>query len=244
METLFVVGIGPGDPCILTPQAREAVRRAEVIIAYEGYFELMADLTTGKECLALKLGQEVQRAELAAGLAREGRRVCVVSSGDPGIYGMAGIVLEAAGDLEVVVVPGVSAVNAAAALLGAPLGHDFAVISLSDLLTPWPVIERRLAAAAAADFVIALVNPCSRRRDWQLGRACAILLESRVSTTPVGVVRHAYRSGQSITRTTLAELATTAVDMFTTVIVGNSDTRLAGAHMITPRGYRLQSEAS
>jgi precorrin-3B C17-methyltransferase len=245
---ILVVGVGPGDRRLLTPQALEAIRHAEVVIAYTGYFAGIADLVEGKECLALALGEEVQRAELAVQRALAGRRVCVVSSGDPGIYGMASLVLETAASLgaeqapDIVVVPGVSAVNAAACLLGAPLGHDFAVISLSDLLTPWPLIERRLSAAAGADFVIALLNPKSRRRAWQLGRACELLLQSRAPETPVGVVRHAYRPGEAVLRTTLAALADAAVDMFCTIIVGNSSTRRFGQAIFTPRGYSLAEE--
>jgi precorrin-3B C17-methyltransferase len=245
LAPIVVVGVGPGDGRLLTPQAHAAIAQAEVVIAYEGYFEWIAELVADKERIALALGQETERAEQAVTLARRGRRVCVVSSGDPGIYGMASLVLETAGTQgpEVFVVPGISAVNAAASLLGAPLGHDFAVISLSDLLTPWELIERRLVAASEADFVVALLNPCSRRRDWQFGRARDILLRSRPPETPAGVVRHAYRPGQSIERTTLGGLAAATVDMFSTVIVGNASTRRVRDSLVTPRGYaRLRSE--
>jgi precorrin-3B C17-methyltransferase len=226
----------------MTGQALEALRQAEVVVGYDGYVSWVADLVAGKECLALPLTQEVERARLAVERLRQGRVVCVISSGDAGIYGMAGLVLEYLGDEgpeEVAVVPGVSAVNAAAALLGAPLGHDFAVVSLSDLLTPWPVIERRLRAAAEADFVLALLNPKSQRRDWQYRRAREILAECRPPQTPVGIVRNAYRPGQSVERTTVAHMAEAAVDMFTTVIVGSSQTMQRGNSMITPRGYTL-----
>jgi precorrin-3B C17-methyltransferase len=168
--------------------------------------------------------------------------VCVISSGDPGVYGMAGLVLQHVGDEsrdEVVVIPGVSAVNAAAALLGAPLGHDFAVVSLSDLLTPWGIIERRLRAAAEGDFALAILNPKSRRRDWQYRRAQEILSAHRPPQTPVGAVRNAYRPGQSVVRTTVARMAEAEVDMFTTVIVGNSQTVEVGGALVTPRGYAL-----
>jgi precorrin-3B C17-methyltransferase len=242
---LFVVGLGPGDRAAMTGQALEALRRAEVVVGYDGYFGGIADLVGGKECLALPLTQEVERARVAVERLRQGRVVCVISSGDPGVYGMAGLVLECLGEEgqeEVAVVPGVSAVNAAAALLGAPLGHDFAVVSLSDLLTPWKVIERRLRAAAEADFVLALLNPRSRRRDWQYRRAQEILTGCRAPQTPVGVVRNAYRPGQSVERTTLASMSDTVVDMFTTVIVGNSQTRRVGSALVTPRGYALPAE--
>jgi precorrin-3B C17-methyltransferase len=246
---LFVVGLGPGERQMMTVQAIETLRQAEVVVGYTGYFEWIADLVKGKDCRALPLGQETQRAELAVQLALEGRRTCVISSGDAGVYGMASLVLETVErqplhrQPAVVVVPGVSALLASAALLGAPLGHDFAVISLSDLLTPWERIERRLAAAGEADFVLALLNPQSRRRDWQLRRAQEILLHARVPETPVGVVRNSGRPGQAVALTVLGRLAEAAVDMFTTVIVGNSQTRRFRDSLITPRGYRRESDA-
>ena len=243
--TLFVVGLGPGARAAMTGQALEALRRSRVIVGYGGYFGGIADLVDGKECLALPLGEERERARLAVERALNGDDVCAISSGDAGIYGMASLVLEtleAAGhnlDLEVAVVPGVSAVNACAALLGAPLGHDFAVVSLSDLLTPWKWIEGRLAAAAEADFVLALLNPRSPRRDWQFRRAQEILLRSRSPETPVGIVRQAYRPGQSVEITTLGRMSAATVDMFTTAIVGNSQTRRFGDKLVTPlAGYR------
>jgi precorrin-3B C17-methyltransferase len=240
---LWIVGLGPGERGLMTAQAAEAVRGADVVVGYAGYFEWIADLVAGKECIALPLGEETERATVAVGRAREGRRVCIVSSGDAGIYGMASLVLEmlerepADRTQEVAIVPGISAVNACAALLGAPLGHDFAVISLSDLLTPWEVIERRLRAAAEADFVLALLNPQSQRRTWQLPRAREILLGQRSPETPVGYVRNAYRPGQSIWVGTLKAMAEQPADMFTTVIIGNSQTRMFRGRLVTPRGY-------
>jgi precorrin-3B C17-methyltransferase len=242
---LFVVGLGPGDRAAMTGQALEALRQAEVVVGYDGYFTWVADLVEGKECLALPLTQEAERARVAVERLRQGRVVCVISSGDPGVYGMAGLVLQClggGGQEDVAVVPGVSAVNAAAALLGAPLGHDFAVVSLSDLLTPWAVIERRLRAAAEADFVLAILNPKSRRRDWQYRRAQEILGGCRPPRTPVGVVRNACRPGQSVERTTVAHMAEAVVDMFTTVIVGNSQSVRLGSAIVTPRGYALPAE--
>ncbi len=242
---LFVVGLGPGDRAVMTGQALEALRQADVVIGYESYFAWVADLVDGKECLALSLTEEAERARLAVERLRQGRVVCVISSGDPGVYGMASLVLQclgAEGQEEVAIVPGVSAVNAAAALLGAPLGHDFAVISLSDLLTPWEVIERRLQAAAEADFVLAILNPKSRRRQWQYRRAQEILAASRSPQTPVGIVRNAYRPAQAVARTTIACMAEASVDMFTTVIVGNSQTLQLGSTMVTPRGFALPVE--
>jgi precorrin-3B C17-methyltransferase len=224
----------------MTGQAIEALRQAEVVVGYDGYFTGIADLVAGKECIALPLSQETERARIAVDRLRRGQAVCVISSGDPGVYGMAGLVLECVGagrQDDVAIIPGVSAVNAAASLMGAPLGHDFAVVSLSDLLTPWEKIERRLRAAAEADFVLALLNPRSQRRDWQYRRAQEIVAASRAPQTPVGIVRNAYRQGQSIDRTTVAHMANAAVDMFTTVIVGNSQTMQLGSAIVTPRGY-------
>jgi precorrin-3B C17-methyltransferase len=244
---LFIVGIGPGERAALTGQAAEALRQAEVVVGYNGYLAGVADLIEDKEALALPLGEEAERARLALGRALEGKIVCVVSGGDPGIYGMASVVLEAMEELpesrlpDVAVVPGVSAVNAAAALVGAPLGHDFAVISLSDLLTPWAAIENRLNAAAEADFVLALLNPRSRKRDWQLRRAREILLGYRLPGTVVGIVRNAYRPEQAVEVTTLGEMPAARVDMFTTVIVGSSSTRRLHDWMVTPRGYEASS---
>lgn len=233
----------------MTGQAIEVLRQAEVVVGYTGYFAWIADLVEGKDCRALPLGQETERAELAVRLALERHCTCVISSGDAGVYGMASLVLETVErqpphrQPAVVVVPGVSAIHASAALLGAPLGHDFAVISLSDLLTPWPRIERRLRAAGEADFVLALLNPQSRRRDWQLRRAQEILLQSRGAETPVGVVRNAGRPGQAVALTSLGRMAEADVDMFTTVIVGNSHTRRFRDTLLTPRGYRREIDA-
>jgi precorrin-3B C17-methyltransferase len=242
---VLVVGVGPGHADLLTPQAANALQQAEVVVGYSGYFPWIEELIHGKERVALPLGQEKERALIAIEHAANGHQVAVISSGDPGIYAMASVVLEMLGTLEpsrrpeVSVVPGVSALNAAAALLGAPLGHDFAAISLSDLLTPWPVIEKRLSAVAAADFVIALFNPKSERRDWQLARAREILLRERAGATPVGIVHNAFRPGQSVCLTTLAQMDVAAVDMFSIVIVGNSTSRFQGGVMLTPRGYDI-----
>jgi precorrin-3B C17-methyltransferase len=243
---LFVIGLGPGAAAMMTGQAIAALEVADVVIGYTGYFAWIEDLVRGKTCIALPLTQEAERAQLAVDHALQGQTVCVISSGDAGIYGMASLVLEVVaqrsvpGPLpEIVVVPGVSAINACASLLGAPIGHDFAVISLSDLLTPWPAIEKRLMAAAEADFVTALLNPKSARRDWQYVRAQAILAQHRTPDTPVGVVRNAYRPDQSVVVTTLGAMAEAHVDMLTTVIVGNSQTRCWQSRMVTPRGYQV-----
>jgi len=244
--SLTIVGLGPGGPGTMTGQARAALQQATVVIGYTGYFTWVRELVQDKECLALPLTHEVERAHLALDRSLRGDAVCVISSGDAGIYGMASVVLEvvaqrgpAATLPEVVVVPGVSAINACASLLGAPIGHDFAVISLSDLLTPWTVIEKRLCAAAAADFVTVLLNPQSARRPWQYGRAQAILAQYRTPETPVGVVRNAYRPEQSVQLTTVSGMLEAPVDMLTTVIVGNSQTRCWQSRMLTPRGYAV-----
>ncbi len=243
---LFIIGLGPGDQNLLTRQALEAIEQAEVIIGYEGYFPWVAGLVEEKECIAFPLTQEVLRAELAVQRALEGDTVGIISSGDAGIYGMASIVLEVLERypdrtefLEVMVIPGVSAITACAALLGAPLGHDFAVISLSDLLTPWSVIEKRIDLAVQADFVLVILNPQSQKRTWQYARTREILLRYRAPDTPVGMVRNAYRPGQSITHTTIAQMCEMLVDMLTTVIVGNAHTRWIRPWLVTPRGYKV-----
>jgi precorrin-3B C17-methyltransferase len=247
---LFIVGLGPGDPALLTSQAHRALAQAEVVVGYRGYLEqaveLDGELLAGKRLEPSELGDEVARAERAVDLAAGGASVALVSSGDAGVYGMASPALEA---LErraaagrplptVEVVPGLTAALVAAALLGAPLGADFAAISLSDLLTPWPRIERRLELAAEADFVLALYNPASLRRDWQLARACALVGAHRASDTPVGVVRQAFRPGQQVTVIDLAGLPSATVDMTTIVLIGSSATRRFGDRLYTPRGYR------
>jgi precorrin-3B C17-methyltransferase len=254
---LAVVGLGPGNRDLMAPRAMQVIEEYELIIGYRGYIEQIRDLLADKEVHESDLTHEIERATLAVQQACAGRRVCIVSSGDAGIYGMAGLVLDilhahlaranvegsvpisrdTASEPLVEVVPGISALSAAAALLGAPLMHDFAVISLSDLLTPWEMIARRLTAAAAADFVIVLYNPGSKRRTWQLGEAQRLLLEKRLASTPVGLVRNAHRPGQEVWLTTLAQLHNEQVDMFTTVIIGNSYTRIQRGRMVTPRGY-------
>jgi precorrin-3B C17-methyltransferase len=247
---LAIIGLGPGSRDLIAPYAIQMIQVCDTVIGYRLYIEQIRDLLVGKDVHVSELTHEVERATLAIQLARNGRRVCIVSSGDAGIYGMAGLVLDLLSSLQeeasgdgilseplVEVVPGISALNAAAALLGAPLMHDFAVISLSDLLTPWGTIAQRLSAAATADFVIVLYNPSSRKRHWQLGEARRLLLESRSATTPVGLVCNAYRPGQQVWLTTLEHLLDYKVDMFTTIVIGNSCTRVQQGRMITPRGY-------
>ena len=236
---LVLVSLGPGDDALIPPLARDALATSELVVGLGQYVERIRHLLRpGTRVLALPLGDEVVRAEKALAEVRDGGSVALVSSGDVGVYAMASPALELAGDnVEVVVVPGVTAAQAAASLLGSPLGHDHCSISLSDLLTPWEVIENRVRAAALGDFVVSLYNPRSRGRDWQLGKVREILLEHRPPDTPVGVVKDAYRPTQSVTLTELASLRPEEVDMLTVVIVGNSQTRLVAGRMVTPRGY-------
>lgn len=241
---LAVVGLGPGAPEELTVRAREALEAAEVVVGYQGYLDLVRGWLGTKQYHGSPIGEETERCLLAIELAHGGRAVALVSSGDAGVYGTAGIVFEllrARGleeqASEVEVVPGVSAVLAAASLLGAPLMNDFAAISLSDLMTPWAVIERRLEATASADLVVALYNPASSRRRDQLAQARAILLRHRPADTPVGIVRNAFRPGQQVTITDLASLLEQGVDMLTLVIIGNSATVRVGDRLVTRRGY-------
>ncbi len=246
--TLAIVGIGPGDPAWRIPAASAALDGATDIVGYTLYLDLLGLAIAGKARHATGLGSETERARRALDLAASGRAVALISSGDAGIYGLASLVFElidredrpAWRRVALSVIPGVSALQAAAARAGAPLGHDFCAISLSDLLTPWPVIERRLAAAAAGDFVIALYNPRSARRATQLAAARGILLAQRAPATPVAVARNLGRKDESLILTTLAELDPETVDMLTLVLVGNSETRLIPGReprIYTPRGY-------
>ncbi len=249
---LYVVGLGPGSAAQLTPQARAALIDSQVVAGYRTYLDLIRPLLEGKEVLASGMMQEVARAKAAVERAATGKTVALVSSGDPGIYGMAGLVYELLREqgwqrdvgLEVEVVPGVAALNAAAALLGAPLMHDFAAISLSDLLTPWQVIARRIELAAQAGFVIGLYNPKSTRRTSQLVEAREILLRHLAPETPVGVVHGAYRQEQRVAVTDLQHLPEQEVDMLSIVLVGNSSTFTFEGSMVTPRGYGSKYDLS
>ncbi|MGW3093537.1 precorrin-3B C(17)-methyltransferase [Streptomyces sp. NPDC001102] len=241
---LAVVGLGPGARDLLTPRAEAELRRASVLVGLDQYVDQIRDLLRpGTRVLESGLGAEEERARTAVAEAREGQAVALIGSGDAGVYAMASPALaEASDDIDVVGVPGVTAALAAGALLGAPLGHDHVSISLSDLHTPWEVIERRVRAAAEADLVVTFYNPRSRGRDWQLPKALAILAGHREPATPVGVVRNASRPDESARVTTLAELDPATVDMMTVVTVGNTATREIAGRMVTPRGYRWQEE--
>lgn len=242
----MVVGIGPGGTEHITPAARAAIERADVILGYKSYLRFIADLAPHAPREASGMRQEVERVNRAVDLAEEGRRIALVSGGDPGIYGMAGLVYEVLRErgaaIAVEIVPGVSALNAAAALLGAPLMHDFAAISLSDLLTPLDDILRRVEMAARADFVLCLYNPKSQSRTEPFRRTCEVLARCLASETPVGIVRAAYREDQHVAIVSLGELCAdervaSQVDMTTLVVVGSSRTFVYQGKMITPRGY-------
>ena len=240
---LAVVGLGPGARDLLTPRAKAELRRAAVLVGLDQYVDQIRDLLRpGTLVLESGLGAEEERARTAVAEARKGQAVALIGSGDAGVYAMASPALaEASDDIDVVGVPGVTAALAAAAILGAPLGHDHVSISLSDLHTPWEIIERRVRAAAEADIVVTFYNPRSRGRDWQLLKALAILAEHREPATPVGVVRNASRPDESSRLTTLAALDPATVDMMTVVTVGNTATRDIAGRMVTPRGYRWQA---
>jgi len=236
---LALVSLGPGEDKLIPPLAREALVTSELVVGLDQYVDRIRHLLRpGTRVLTPPLGNEVERAELALAEASSGGSAALVSSGDVGVYAMASPVLElASDDVDVVVVPGVTAAQAAASLLGSPLGHDHCAVSLSDLLTPWEVIQARVRAAAEGDFVVSLYNPRSKGRDWQLGKVKEILLQCRPPDTPVGIVRDAYRRAQHVLLTDLASLRPEDVDMLTTVIVGSSQTRVVAGRMVTPRGY-------
>lgn len=229
----------------MTPRAIEALRASDVIAGYKTYLNLIKDVTGDKPVLSSGMGEERQRCEAALKEAAEGKVVSIVSSGDPGVYGMAGLVLELADSMEhgqdvpVEIIPGIPASSAAAALLGAPVMHDHAVISLSDLLTPWELIEKRLRLAVEGDYVIVLYNPRSSQRTSQIEKAQQIIMEKRPGSLPVGIVKNAGRPGQEVVVTTLAEMLNHPVDMTTIIIIGNSTTFVSDNFMVTKRGYKL-----
>ena len=240
-----VIGLGPGGGVDLTGRARAALEECDLIVGYTAYIELVRPDFPEKEVLSTGMRREVDRCRAAVEAALTGKNVAVVCSGDSGVYGMAGLVYEVAQEydpIEIEVIPGITAACGGAAVLGAPLTHDFAVISLSDLLTPWEKIEKRLTAAAQADFVICLYNPSSRNRPDYLQRACDILLRDKDPNTVCGTVRNIGREGEEGKLLTLAQLRDTQVDMFTTVFIGNSQTKVLGGKMVTPRGYLQRGE--
>ena len=243
MGKIIIAGLGPGNEGDMTLAVREALQSADVVVGYQYYFQFIKPYVREDcECVDTGMKKERQRAEQAFELAEQGKTVVVISSGDAGIYGMTPLIYEmqrhhAATDIEVSSLPGISAFQKAASLLGAPIGHDLCIISLSDLMTPWEVIERRIKAAAIGDFVTAVYNPKSHGRYWQLYRLQELFLQERSAETPVGYVRQAGRDDEEIKITTLGAFDPEDVDMFTVVLIGNSQSYIADGHIITPRGY-------
>lgn len=242
---LSIVGIGPGAEEHASRAALEAIAASDVIVGYTTYIRLVRHLIEGKEVIRTGMTEEIGRARAAVERARDGARVAIISSGDAGVYGMAGLVFQVLQEIgwkrgespELRLIPGMTALNACASLVGAPLGHDFCAISLSDLLTPWPVIERRIEAAAAADFVIGLYNPASGRRTRQIVRAQEIIAAHRAGSTPVALVKSAYRKLENVVLTDVDHFLDYEIGMLTTVIVGSTNTFLFEGYMVTPRGY-------
>ena len=242
MGKIYVVGIGPGKSDMMTVQAKEALNSSDVIVGYKTYIDLVRDEYSEKEFYENGMRGEIGRCEKCVDYAKEGKTVALICSGDAGVYGMASPLLEVAereGFSDVEIIPGVTAALGGAAVLGAPLSHDFCVISLSDLLTPWEMIERRLRAAADGDFCIAIYNPSSKKRADYLKRACDILKDKLPKETACGFVRNIGRDGCENKVCTLEELSQENVDMFVTVFIGNSQTKISAGKLITPRGYTL-----
>ena len=241
MKKIYVVGIGPGEYEQMTIRAVKALESCDIIIGYTVYVDLVREHFAGKEFLTTPMKQEVERCRMAFEKAEEGKTTAMICSGDAGVYGMSGLMLEIGQeypDVEVECIPGVTAAIGGAAVLGAPLIHDFALISLSDLLTPWEKIEARLLAAAEADFVVCLYNPSSRKRSDYLQKACDLMMQYKSPETVCGIVSYIGRDGEHYEVMDLKTLRDTKVDMFTTVWVGNSQTKEINGKMVTPRGYR------
>lgn len=242
MSKLYVVGLGPGGVEQMTKRAYDALMNCDVIAGYHVYVNLIKDDFKEKEFLSTGMRKEVDRCKLALDEALKGKTVAMISSGDAGVYGMAGIMLQVAADhpeVEIEVVPGITAACSGAAVIGAPLISDFCLISLSDLLTPWEKIEKRLDCASQADFCICLYNPSSFKRHDYLQKACDIILKNQPGTIPAGIVRNIGREGEAYELTTLAELRDKQVDMFSTVIIGNTQSSVINGRIVTPRGYHL-----
>lgn len=243
MSKIYVVGIGPGSYDQMTGRAIRALESSDVIIGYTVYVDLVKEHFAGKEFMTTPMRKEVDRCVLAFEEAKKGRNVSMICSGDAGVYGMAGLMYEVGADypqVELEIIAGVTAATGGAAVLGAPLIHDFCLISLSDLLTPWDKIEARLLAAAQADFVVCIYNPSSKKRYDYLQKACDLLMRYKSPDTVCGIVSQIAREGESASIMTLRELRDAQVDMFTTVFVGNSQTKEQNGKMVTPRGYRME----
>lgn len=243
MNTIYIIGIGPGDYDTMTIRAARTLSECDTIIGYHVYIDLVRPHFPDKEYLSTPMTKETERCRLCFEEASRGKKVAMICSGDAGIYGMAGLmqtISEEYPDVSCEVIPGVTAATAGAAILGAPLIQDFAIISLSNLLTPWETIEKRLLAAAEADMVICLYNPSSRKRKDFLARACDLILTCTSPDTPCGVVEQIGRDGQQNTIYTLKQLREVSVNMFTTVFIGNSQTRVIDGKLVTPRGYQIE----
>jgi len=239
-KQLYIIGMGPGDIQQMTPKAMDILKHCDMIAGYTVYIELLRPYFPEKELLSTPMRQEEARCLMALKAADSGKNIAVVCSGDAGVYGMAGLLYELSPsfpEVELCIIPGITAALSGAALLGAPLMHDFCTISLSDLMTPWKTIEKRLIAAAQADFVLCLYNPSSKKRHDYLKKACDILLSCRRPDTVCGIVRNIARKGEEALIINLAKLRTYQADMFTTVFIGNSETKNIKGHMVTPRGY-------
>ncbi|MGN1377969.1 MAG: precorrin-3B C(17)-methyltransferase [Dorea sp.] len=242
MNKVYVVGMGPGAYEEMTVRAVKTLEACEVIVGYTVYVDLLREHFPGKEFMTTSMRQEVQRCHMAFEAAAAGKTTAMVCSGDAGIYGMAGLMYEVGEEfpqIEIEVVPGVTAAIGGSAVLGAAVGHDCALISLSDLLTPWEAIEKRLLAAAEADFVICLYNPSSKKRSDYLKKACMLMRRYKADDTVCGIVRQIAREGEALKLLTLGELEDTEVDMFSTVFIGNRQTKIVRGHMVTPRGYHI-----
>lgn len=237
---IYVIGTGPGGLDEITPRAIEALRNCDSVVGYTRYVELLREELDGKAVFSSGMRQERERCELALKLSQSGKSVALISSGDSGVYGMAGLMLEisSGSGQEVTIIPGITAANSCAAILGAPLMNDYATISLSDILTDWSTIERRLIAACVGDFVICIYNPASNHRPEHFRRACEIMLRHKSPQTPAGYVRNISRDGQEHEVLTLGEIASRKIDMLCTVIIGNSQSYILDGKIITPRGYK------
>ena len=243
MNKIYVVGMGPGKEDFMTLQAKQVLAESDCIVGYTVYLEILPESLKSKELISTPMRQEIKRCEMAFEEAMKGKKVSMICSGDAGVYGMASLMYELSDrypDVEIEVVPGITAALSGAAVLGAPVNHDFCIISLSDLLTPWEKIEKRLRAAAEGDFAIAIYNPSSHKRKDYLQKACEILLEQIEEDRPCGLVRNIGRDNTDSKVLTLKELRDTEVDMFTTVFVGNSESRIINGRLITGRGYKIE----
>lgn len=246
LNKIYVVGIGPGEYEQMTIKAANALNACDVIIGYTVYVDLVKEHFPGKEFMTTPMKKEVDRCVLAFEEAKKGKTVAMICSGDAGVYGMSGLIYEIGvdyPDVQLAVIPGVTAATGGGAVLGAPLIHDFCLISLSDLLTPWEKIEARLLHASEADFVVCLYNPSSVKRHDYLQKACDLMMKYKSADTVCGIVGHIGRDGEAMQVMTLRELRDTKVDMFTTVFIGNTQTKNIGGKMVTPRGYKMKEES-